>query len=151
MSLWSSHHLDLKKERCFAVCGSGRFGRTCKESCEDSSCRAVVFCLQDPYGCSCATGWRGLTCSEGERPPRSIYAPAMRRRLGADLAACFQPVLTGFTAPAANCGVPAGTTAPAIASAAASVLDDTGLAARTRVKSTVCLRKQLWFFDCYAN
>lgn len=24
-----------------------------------------MFCLPDPYGCSCATGWMGLECDKG--------------------------------------------------------------------------------------
>ncbi|XP_048874691.1 tyrosine-protein kinase receptor Tie-2 isoform X1 [Brienomyrus brachyistius] len=63
---------------CETVCGSGRFGRTCKESCEDGSCRAVVFCLQDPYGCSCAAGWRGLNCSEA--CPGGFYGAGCKLR-----------------------------------------------------------------------
>ncbi|XP_056600994.1 tyrosine-protein kinase receptor Tie-2 isoform X2 [Triplophysa dalaica] len=54
----------FKGSTCEIVCGEGRFGRSCKERCEDGQCRALIFCLRDPYGCSCASGWRGLNCSE---------------------------------------------------------------------------------------
>lgn len=50
---------------CEIVCGEGRFGRSCKERCTDGQCRALIFCLTDPYGCSCASGWKGFSCSEG--------------------------------------------------------------------------------------
>nr|AAI63579.1 Endothelium-specific receptor tyrosine kinase 2 [Danio rerio] len=49
---------------CDIVCGEGRFGAGCKERCVDGVCRALVFCLRDPYGCSCASGWRGLSCND---------------------------------------------------------------------------------------
>lgn len=48
------------------ACEPHTFGRTCKESCTGpKGCKSYVFCLPDPYGCSCATGWKGLQCSEG--------------------------------------------------------------------------------------
>ncbi|XP_065405743.1 angiopoietin-1 receptor isoform X6 [Chrysemys picta bellii] len=51
---------------CEKACGDNTFGRTCKESCkENSGCKYYMFCLPDPYGCSCATGWKGLACDEG--------------------------------------------------------------------------------------
>uniref|UniRef100_A0A7M4FAK6 EGF-like domain-containing protein n=1 Tax=Crocodylus porosus TaxID=8502 RepID=A0A7M4FAK6_CROPO len=51
---------------CEKACGANTFGRTCKESCEEKTgCKYYMFCLPDPYGCSCATGWRGLECDEG--------------------------------------------------------------------------------------
>ncbi|TSL28302.1 Tyrosine-protein kinase receptor Tie-2 [Bagarius yarrelli] len=50
------------------VCGEGRFGKMCKERCMDGKCRSLVFCLRDPYGCSCASGWKGLNCSEACAP-----------------------------------------------------------------------------------
>lgn len=48
------------------ACEPHKFGRTCKERCSGpEGCKSYVFCLPDPYGCSCATGWRGLQCNEG--------------------------------------------------------------------------------------
>lgn len=48
------------------ACEPHTFGRTCKERCSGpEGCKSYVFCLPDPYGCSCATGWRGLQCNEG--------------------------------------------------------------------------------------
>lgn len=50
------------------ACERHAFGRTCKERCSGpEGCKAYVFCLPDPYGCSCATGWRSLQCDEGMR------------------------------------------------------------------------------------
>uniref|UniRef100_A0A2I2ZLP8 receptor protein-tyrosine kinase n=1 Tax=Gorilla gorilla gorilla TaxID=9595 RepID=A0A2I2ZLP8_GORGO len=51
---------------CEKACELHTFGRTCKERCSgQEGCKAYVFCLPDPYGCSCATGWKGLQCNEG--------------------------------------------------------------------------------------
>ncbi|KAM6182377.1 angiopoietin-1 receptor isoform 6-T6 [Erethizon dorsatum] len=51
---------------CEKACELHTFGRTCKESCiGPKGCKSYVFCLPDPYGCSCATGWKGLQCNEG--------------------------------------------------------------------------------------
>ncbi|RXM96186.1 Angiopoietin-1 receptor [Acipenser ruthenus] len=50
------------------ACGKNRFGRSCKEKCNGGSCQSRVFCLRDPYGCSCATGWKGIRCNEACPP-----------------------------------------------------------------------------------
>ncbi|MGH0180312.1 UNVERIFIED_CONTAM: hypothetical protein FKN15_003944, partial [Acipenser sinensis] len=50
------------------TCGKNRFGRSCKEKCNGGSCQSRVFCLRDPYGCSCATGWKGIRCNEACPP-----------------------------------------------------------------------------------
>ncbi|KAJ7414454.1 TEK receptor tyrosine kinase [Willisornis vidua] len=48
------------------ACGANTFGKTCEESCKENyGCRNYMFCLPDPYGCSCATGWMGLECDKG--------------------------------------------------------------------------------------
>ncbi|XP_039401229.1 angiopoietin-1 receptor isoform X2 [Mauremys reevesii] len=63
---------------CEKACGDNTFGRTCKESCkENSGCKYYMFCLPDPYGCSCATGWTGLACDEGSAdvPPQIKHLP----------------------------------------------------------------------------
>ena len=31
-----------------------------------NGCRGKLFCLPDPYGCSCAAGYKGLDCMQGE-------------------------------------------------------------------------------------
>ncbi|XP_026507734.1 tyrosine-protein kinase receptor Tie-1 [Terrapene carolina triunguis] len=50
--------------RCEKACREGRFGRNCQEQCNnDQGCKGLSFCLPDPYGCSCASGWSGLQCS----------------------------------------------------------------------------------------
>ncbi|XP_051523231.1 tyrosine-protein kinase receptor Tie-2 [Myxocyprinus asiaticus] len=54
----------FKGATCEIVCGEGRYGSSCKERCVDGQCRALVFCLRDPYGCSCAAGWRGFNCTD---------------------------------------------------------------------------------------
>ncbi|KAJ8032287.1 Angiopoietin-1 receptor [Holothuria leucospilota] len=52
------------------------FGAQCQYSCDDDefatdgifngTCGGNLFCLPDPYGCSCSPGYRGLGCDEGE-------------------------------------------------------------------------------------
>ncbi|KFO98590.1 Tyrosine-protein kinase receptor Tie-1, partial [Calypte anna] len=48
--------------RCERACREGQFGRNCQETCQRAQgCRGLSFCLPDPYGCSCASGWSGLS------------------------------------------------------------------------------------------
>lgn len=43
------------------------FGRNCQQSCgADLNCKGLRFCLPDPYGCSCASGWFGSRCEKGQ-------------------------------------------------------------------------------------
>lgn len=54
----------------FPACREGRFGQSCQEQCLGTSgCRGLFFCLPDPYGCSCGSGWRGSRCQEGMTQP----------------------------------------------------------------------------------
>nr|XP_039260980.1 multiple epidermal growth factor-like domains protein 11 [Styela clava] len=64
----------FKGTNCESACGGNRFGADCQFSCkqggssygEDAEeCKSRQFCLPDPYGCSCGTGFQGLECSEG--------------------------------------------------------------------------------------
>ncbi|XP_009079804.1 PREDICTED: tyrosine-protein kinase receptor Tie-1 [Acanthisitta chloris] len=51
--------------RCERACREGQFGRNCQEICQRSQgCRGLSFCLPDPYGCSCASGWSGSRCNQ---------------------------------------------------------------------------------------
>uniref|UniRef100_A0A8C0ETA0 Tyrosine-protein kinase receptor Tie-1 n=1 Tax=Bubo bubo TaxID=30461 RepID=A0A8C0ETA0_BUBBB len=51
--------------RCERACREGQFGRNCQETCQRAQgCRGLSFCLPDPYGCSCASGWSGSRCSQ---------------------------------------------------------------------------------------
>ncbi|XP_078187568.1 tyrosine-protein kinase receptor Tie-1 isoform X4 [Callithrix jacchus] len=51
------------------ACREGRFGQSCQEQCPGiSGCRGLTFCLPDPYGCSCGSGWRGSQCQEACAP-----------------------------------------------------------------------------------
>nr|XP_058930306.1 tyrosine-protein kinase receptor Tie-1 isoform X3 [Kogia breviceps] len=55
--------------RCEQACREGRFGQSCQEQCPGTSgCRGLTFCLPDPYGCSCGSGWRGSQCQEDRIP-----------------------------------------------------------------------------------
>ncbi|OXB68482.1 hypothetical protein ASZ78_000419 [Callipepla squamata] len=52
--------------RCERACREGQFGRNCQETCQRAQgCRGLSFCLPDPYGCSCASGWSGSRCNQG--------------------------------------------------------------------------------------
>ncbi|XP_077549269.1 protein sidekick homolog [Haemaphysalis longicornis] len=58
-------------ETCKEPCGDDYFGRECQHRCSDTnqdknlkSCRGILMCLPDPYGCSCGTGFHGPFCNE---------------------------------------------------------------------------------------
>lgn len=64
---------------CFPACREGQFGRNCQETCQRAQgCRGLSFCLPDPYGCSCASGWSGSRCNQGT----GMWASATRPCLG---------------------------------------------------------------------
>ena len=51
--------------------GGNRFGRTCEYKCSidnprATSCHGNLFCLPDPYGCSCDVGVKGIACDVGK-------------------------------------------------------------------------------------
>eukprot|EP00057_Strongylocentrotus_purpuratus_P022892 XP_011677366.1 PREDICTED: tyrosine-protein kinase receptor Tie-1-like [Strongylocentrotus purpuratus] len=54
---------------CEHVLGSNRFGQdgsfACDSSGDDHSpgCRGKLFCLPDPFGCTCAAGFMGIDCT----------------------------------------------------------------------------------------
>lgn len=85
-----------------AACREGMFGRNCQQSCgSDLSCKGLRFCLPDPYGCSCASGWFGTRCEtrtcEKYPPPFSVFVTSHIT----DFSSFCQPVLmtcTGQTA-----------------------------------------------------
>ena len=49
--------------------GRNNFGQdgtlTCNASNPDVGCQGTLFCLPDPYGCSCAAGFIGTNCKSG--------------------------------------------------------------------------------------
>ncbi|PIK46900.1 putative tyrosine-protein kinase, partial [Apostichopus japonicus] len=54
---------------CLLGCGGNSFGRDCEMQCNDTStsrdaCRGTLFCLPDPYGCSCGPGFKSLNCTQ---------------------------------------------------------------------------------------
>ncbi|XP_038066690.1 tyrosine-protein phosphatase 99A-like [Patiria miniata] len=57
-------------EYCQQVHGRHIFGQNASHTCSDSTdphndaCRGRLFCLPDPYGCSCAAGYMGLDCMQ---------------------------------------------------------------------------------------
>ncbi|XP_077549265.1 receptor-type tyrosine-protein phosphatase T-like isoform X3 [Haemaphysalis longicornis] len=62
-------------ETCEKPCGDDYFGRECQHRCSDTnqdknlkSCRGILMCLPDPYGCSCGTGFHGPFCNETCQP-----------------------------------------------------------------------------------
>ncbi|GAB0193059.1 tyrosine-protein kinase receptor Tie-1 [Grus japonensis] len=65
--------------RCERACREGQFGRNCQEVCQRAQgCRGLSFCLPDPYGCSCASGWSGSRCSQGYYGPDCALRCACR-------------------------------------------------------------------------
>uniref|UniRef100_A0A3B4UL28 Tyrosine kinase with immunoglobulin-like and EGF-like domains 1 n=1 Tax=Seriola dumerili TaxID=41447 RepID=A0A3B4UL28_SERDU len=55
--------------RCETACREGMFGQNCQESCgSELNCKGLRFCLPDPYGCSCASGWFGSRCEKDRAP-----------------------------------------------------------------------------------
>ena len=51
-----------------SVKGRNNWGQDGKLVCSSSftyACRGRLFCLPHPYGCSCAAGYRGIDCNEG--------------------------------------------------------------------------------------
>ncbi|XP_071851994.1 uncharacterized protein [Apostichopus japonicus] len=61
--------VGFKGPNCLSACDPlGRFGFNCEFRCFeradfDSACRYAMFCLPDPFGCRCASGFKGLDCS----------------------------------------------------------------------------------------
>ena len=53
----------------YPACGGNSHGKTCEIICRGAEpftgCADYMFCLTDPYGCSCNTGYRGLSCRPG--------------------------------------------------------------------------------------
>ncbi|XP_038048537.1 receptor-type tyrosine-protein phosphatase T-like isoform X2 [Patiria miniata] len=57
-------------KHCEQVHGRNVFGQNARHRCSnttdphDDACRGRLFCLPDPYGCSCAAGFTGLDCMQ---------------------------------------------------------------------------------------
>ncbi|XP_038053132.1 uncharacterized protein LOC119725683 [Patiria miniata] len=57
-------------DNCEQAHGRNVFGKTADQRCSNSTdphheaCRGRLFCLPDPYGCSCAAGYMGLDCMQ---------------------------------------------------------------------------------------
>ncbi|KAH7971183.1 hypothetical protein HPB49_020005 [Dermacentor silvarum] len=61
----------FRGQLCEATCGDDYFGRDCARRCsdtnrdkKDATCRGILMCLPDPYGCSCGTGFYGPFCNQ---------------------------------------------------------------------------------------
>ncbi|XP_033117507.1 tenascin-like [Anneissia japonica] len=58
----------FKGENCMETCGGNTFGITCEIKCTrrienpQDACKGFQFCLPNPYGCDCVTGYTGLDC-----------------------------------------------------------------------------------------
>ncbi|KAJ8031639.1 Zonadhesin [Holothuria leucospilota] len=59
-------------EYCEEIIGPNCFGQSCQYNCSDpalsptgidGTCKGHLFCLPDPYGCSCSPGFKGLGCN----------------------------------------------------------------------------------------
>ncbi|KAJ7410100.1 Tyrosine-protein kinase receptor Tie-1 [Willisornis vidua] len=71
--------------RCERACREGQFGRNCQETCERAQgCRGLSFCLPDPYGCSCASGWSGSRCNQDRFPQIIQLASELEFNLGSE-------------------------------------------------------------------
>ncbi|XP_041466824.1 uncharacterized protein LOC121417247 isoform X3 [Lytechinus variegatus] len=60
---------NFKGSNCLEICrddGGNMYGINCETTCSyrnlPTSCRGFLFCLPDPYGCSCDVGSQGLAC-----------------------------------------------------------------------------------------
>ncbi|GIY13576.1 multiple epidermal growth factor-like domains protein 10 [Caerostris extrusa] len=61
---------------CQIACGGNHFGAECNKFCSppqnnsntDELCALHLFCKPDPYGCSCAPGFKGSKCMEHCEP-----------------------------------------------------------------------------------
>jgi hypothetical protein len=51
-------------KNCEIICEPGKFGPQCEMSCPNKDCNGYLICNQDPVGCKCASGYRGLACNE---------------------------------------------------------------------------------------
>ncbi|XP_050833359.1 tyrosine-protein kinase receptor Tie-1 isoform X3 [Serinus canaria] len=71
--------------RCERACQEGQFGRNCQETCQRAQgCRGLSFCLLDPYGCSCASGWSGSRCDQDRFPQIIHLASELEFNLGSE-------------------------------------------------------------------
>lgn len=77
----------------FLACGDDFFGRYCSKRCSVSnpdssikSCRGILMCLPDPYGCSCGTGFMGPFCNQSEHLRQRGFFPGIY--IGVALASC---------------------------------------------------------------
>lgn len=108
---------------CFAACRVGMFGRNCQQSCgADLNCKGLRFCLPDPYGCSCASGWFGSRCEKGQ--PQKRGPPSSFHLFPADCHSCVlrrQPVTETRTDQTASSAAAARTEEFATASAVVNV------------------------------
>ncbi|PIK41925.1 putative tyrosine-protein kinase [Apostichopus japonicus] len=59
-------------QNCLTGCGPDKFGYSCEFECTigngaaDDGCQGRLFCLIDPFGCRCNSGFKDLSCSVGE-------------------------------------------------------------------------------------
>lgn len=44
----------------------GFYGQEGTSYCVDMDCQGALICQFDPYGCSCAAGFKGRGCSDGK-------------------------------------------------------------------------------------
>ncbi|XP_077981808.1 receptor-type tyrosine-protein phosphatase T-like [Glandiceps talaboti] len=54
-------------DNCQTACGKNRWGAECGRKCSsgnDNACKGKMFCVADPYGCSCSTSYTDLDCEK---------------------------------------------------------------------------------------
>ncbi|KAJ8040036.1 Adhesion G-protein coupled receptor G4 [Holothuria leucospilota] len=91
----------------------GRFGYEGEFQCSDlggsASCQGMMFCLLDPFGCRCASGFKDLTCEEG--CPSGTYGANCLQQCHCSgecdryTGKCKQQCLDGYSGK--NCQIPA--------------------------------------------
>ncbi|XP_066297249.1 protein draper-like [Branchiostoma lanceolatum] len=61
-------HRDDQCMELLLSCGGNKFGVNCTHDCKrphrDDQCMELLLCMPDPWGCTCATGFRGDECDE---------------------------------------------------------------------------------------
>ncbi|KAL3199823.1 hypothetical protein MRX96_043749 [Rhipicephalus microplus] len=77
----------FRGQTCNEACGDDFFGKYCTRRCSDTNqdkkqrtCRGILMCLPDPYGCSCGTGYHGPLCDE-TCPPNQYGADCKQHRV----------------------------------------------------------------------
>ncbi|XP_033105149.1 multiple epidermal growth factor-like domains protein 10 [Anneissia japonica] len=78
-------------DNCEEACGYNNWGRECNIICSSSKrgCPNVMFCLPDPFGCSCMSGYGDTDCSQDcDTGTTGNYGPGCLLDCHCDAAVC---------------------------------------------------------------